>query len=186
MNTDTQKQLDDITQKRVAIESELAELRAKQRGDMGGDVRKAVERHEKLTAEIAGRESVLRTLKAQLEPLQAQLATEREAEKKAEIPRLKQELEARIADIAKQAEAVSQLARDPELKKLIDRLGQLDGQYAAMPYANQIHDALIGLNFAEKWRNAERFAESMLRANQRHSEEAARAARNRELAAISG
>lgn len=178
------KQIDDVNRKRSIIESELAELRAKQAGDMGADVEKAVKLHRELTAEIGGRESVLRTLTAQLDRLSVELTAAQEEAKAIETAALSAEIEAHIIEVEDQMLAILPLAQDPELKQKINRYYAIAGPFAPGSYTNRLAMLEKGLTVATERRETERRNIKRQENLKRMDEEQARARRQKQIAGL--
>lgn len=94
--------IDSLKAKRDELAAEVDELKQEQQNMKTDDLESAVKRHQELFALIAGRESVIRKLDADLAELAAALEAEVKVERKRQFSELRRQIDAKFEDLSLQ------------------------------------------------------------------------------------
>ena len=134
-----ESQIAEVAVRKRATSAEIADLRKTLDGLRETDVSKAVERAGKLTAEILGRETVIKTLSDLETSYRSQLEVEVQSAKKQRRSELNAEIEGYFAKIEQQMISLHSYVKSPELAAAIEALGEVD-QWGSAPVLRRKND----------------------------------------------
>lgn len=140
-----QKEIAEVQGRRLTLRSELAALKTEQANMTTEDLGQAVARHTQLAAEIAGRESVVKTLTARESVLAEDLAGEVKRAKEVERLRLRAEIDAYFRDVEQQVAAVHGLVTSPDLDRMVAELESVADTFEGASVRNRVHSVSSAL-----------------------------------------